>query len=134
MTVPSTPPPTPSAGLRILLVEDNADSRDALQLLLELDGHRVAVAGDGSEALVRATELKPDVALIDIGLPGLDGCEVARQLRATPLGSKMRLIAMTGYSQPEARARVIEAGFDSHLVKPIDPATLTRQLAAPSSS
>jgi len=130
----STPPPGPSSGLRILLVEDNADSRDALQLLLELDGHRVAVAGDGPEALARATELEPDVALIDIGLPGLDGCEVARQLRATPLGSKMRLIAMTGYSQPEARARVIEAGFDSHLVKPIDPGTLTRQLAAPSSS
>ena len=134
MSHPSTPPPGPPAGLRILLVEDNADSRDALQLLLELDGHRVAVAGDGPEALARATELEPDVALIDIGLPGLDGCEVARQLRATPLGSKMRLIAMTGYSQPEARARVIEAGFDSHLVKPIDPATLTRQLAAPSSS
>jgi two-component system, sensor histidine kinase len=132
MTFSSTPSPLPSTGRRILLVEDSADAREALQLLLELDGHSVAVAGDGSEALVRAAEVEPEVALIDIGLPVLDGYEVARRLRATPLGSKMRLIALTGYGQPEDRARVVEAGFDGHLVKPVDPDALTRQLSAPS--
>jgi len=129
MTSPPTPPTPP--GRRILLVEDSADAREALQLLLELDGHDVAVAADGSEALTRAVEVEPDVALIDIGLPVLDGYEVARRLRATPLGSKMRLIALTGYGQPEDRARVMEAGFDGHLVKPVDPDALSRELIAP---
>lgn len=123
-------PPTPSSPIsrRILLVEDSADAREALQLLLELDGHDVAVAGDGPEALARAAQIEPEIALIDIGLPVLDGYEVARRLRATPQGSKMRLIALTGYGQPEDRARVMEAGFDSHLVKPVDPDVLARQL------
>jgi CheY-like chemotaxis protein len=114
-----------------LLVEDSADARDALQILLELDGHNVAVAGDGPEALIRAAEVEPEVALIDIGLPVLDGYEVARRLRATPQGSKMRLIALTGYGRPEDRARVMEAGFDGYLVKPVDPDALARQLIAP---
>lgn len=130
MTSPT--PTSPSAGRRILLVEDSTDAREALQRLLELDGHAVVVAADGHEALTRAAEVAPDIALIDIGLPVLDGFEVARRLRATPLGSKMRLIALTGYGRSDDRARVIEAGFDDHLVKPVDPDALARQLTAPS--
>ncbi len=128
----TSPTPSPSAGRRILLVEDSADAREALQRLLELDGHAVAVAADGHEALTRAAEVAPDIALIDIGLPVLDGFEVARRLRATPLGSKMRLIALTGYGRSDDRARVMEAGFDGHLVKPVDHDALARQLTAPS--
>ncbi|HSE93741.1 MAG TPA: response regulator [Methylomirabilota bacterium] len=130
MTSESSPSPPPPTGRRILLVEDSADARDALRLLLELDGHAVSVAADGSEALARAAEVEPEVALIDIGLPVLDGYDVARRLRAMPLGSKMRLIALTGYGQPEDQARVLEAGFDGHLVKPVDPEMLSRHLAA----
>ncbi|MGH7392012.1 MAG: response regulator [Candidatus Rokuibacteriota bacterium] len=130
MTSASSPSPSSPAGRRILLVEDSADAREALQLLLELDGHAVAVAADGPEALARAVEIEPEVALIDIGLPVLDGYEVARRLRATPHGSKMRLIALTGYGQPEDRARVQEAGFDGHLIKPVDPDALSRHLGA----
>jgi CheY-like chemotaxis protein len=113
---------------RVLIVEDSDDARDALQLLLELDGHEVSVASDGPEALATALARAPDVALIDIGLPGFDGYELARRLRSTPQGSKMRLLALTGYSRPEDRTRVIEAGFDGHLVKPVDPDALTRTL------
>lgn len=123
----SREPPTLSVR-RVLVVEDSDDAREALQLLLELEGHEVSVAGNGSEALAAALEHPPDVALIDIGLPGIDGFEVARCLRATPHGSTMRLLALTGYSCPEDRARVLEAGFDDHLVKPVDPGMLARLL------
>jgi len=116
------------AGRSILIVEDNVDARDALSVLLELEGHVVATAGEGREAieLVRATD--PDVALVDIGLPGIDGYELARQLRALD-GRRPVLIALTGYGQPEDRRRAIEAGFDDLLVKPVDTTALTALLA-----
>jgi CheY-like chemotaxis protein len=112
----------------VLLVEDNADAREALRVLLELDGYEVEVAADGARAVELARAKAPAVALIDIGLPGLDGYEVARQVRALP-GSPPRLVALTGYSDPEDRRRAEQAGFDAHVVKPVDPDDLTRLLA-----
>jgi CheY-like chemotaxis protein len=112
----------------ILLVEDHADAREALQALLELDGYEVLTAPEGAAALDIARTKHPDIALIDIGLPGMDGYEVARRLRAMD-GFRPVLVALTGYSQPEERRDAEAAGFDAHLVKPVDPADLARVLA-----
>ena len=116
-------------GQTILLVEDHPDARDALQALLELEGYAVVTAGEGLAALEIARAQHPDIALIDIGLPGLDGYEVARRLRAAG-GPQPILVALTGYSQPQDRRDAEAAGFDAHLVKPVDPADLTRVLAS----
>jgi two-component system, sensor histidine kinase len=115
------------AAQTILLVEDHADAREALQALLELDGYAVLTAAEGLAALDIARTKRPDIALIDIGLPGLDGYEVARRLCAAE-GPRPILIALTGYSQPQDRRDAEAAGFDAHLVKPVDPADLTRLL------
>ena len=115
-------------GRSILLIEDNADARDALRVLLELDGHAVEAVEEGLTALDRARAVDPDVALVDIGLPGIDGYEVARRVRALD-GRRPVLIALTGYGQPEDRRRASEAGFDGLLVKPVDPTALTTLLA-----
>jgi signal transduction histidine kinase len=112
----------------ILIVEDSADNRETLQELLQQQGHRVDVAVDGPDAMEAAARSRPEVALIDIGLPGMDGYEVARRLRAD-LGSDILLIALTGYGLPEDRARSAEAGFDSHLTKPPDLGELYARLA-----
>jgi PAS domain S-box-containing protein len=114
---------------RVLLVEDNEDAREAVQLLLEAAGHIVHVVETGQAALEAAVPFEPDVGLVDIGLPDFDGYEVARRLR-TKLGATIRLIALTGYGQPEDRRRVLEAGFDAHVVKPVDPNDLPRILNA----
>ena len=113
---------------RILLIEDNADAREALRALLELDGYEVHAAADGTEGLDLARTKLPEVALIDIGLPGFDGYEVARRMKALPASPVM--IALTGYSEPDDRARGREAGFAAHLVKPVDPDDLTRMLTS----
>jgi CheY-like chemotaxis protein len=119
--------PSATTGRSILIIEDNADARDALRILLELDGHLVETAGEGAEGLEIAQAKDPDIALVDIGLPGLDGHEIARRLRAS--GSRRPvLVALTGYGQPEDRTRALEAGFDAMLVKPIDPTTLSTLL------
>jgi CheY-like chemotaxis protein len=102
----------------VLLVEDNDDNREVLQELLELEGYRVDVARDGTVGVQKALALKPDVAIVDIGLPGISGYEVARQLRHA-LGAHIALIALTGYGQPEDRQRTMDAGFDAHLTKPV---------------
>jgi CheY-like chemotaxis protein len=107
----------------ILVVEDNADAREMLRIALELDGHHVEVAEDGIKGVETALRIHPDVALVDIGLPGLDGYEVARRIRQS-LGEDVRLVALTGYGQAEDRRRTREAGFDVHLVKPVDPQVL----------
>ncbi|MEX2148347.1 MAG: response regulator [Candidatus Rokuibacteriota bacterium] len=114
-------------GQTILLVEDHADAREALQVLLELEGYAVVTAAEGLAALDIARTRHPDIALIDIGLPGLDGYEVARRLVAAG-GPRPILVALTGYSQPEDRRDAEAAGFDAHLVKPVDPADLARLL------
>ena len=111
--------------LRVLVVEDNRDVRDMLRLQLEMDGHDVEEAGDGQAAVRMATRMKPDVALVDIGLPILDGYEVARRIRNSAEGGAIRLIAVTGYAQPDDVERAKQAGFDEHLAKPVDPTTLS---------
>ena len=113
--------------LDILVVEDNADARATLQMLLELEGHRVRTAESGTQGVERS--IAPlDVALIDIGLPDFDGYDVARRIRATPQGKAAYLVALTGYGQPDDRRRAEQAGFDTHLVKPVDPDALVKLL------
>ena len=109
---------------RILVVEDNVDAAEAMQMLLEKMGHHVTVVGDGADALRVAIEVRPDVVLLDIGLPGIDGYELARRLRDAPETHAAHLVAVTGYGQQKDRDRSLEAGFDMHLVKPVDPARL----------
>jgi PAS domain S-box-containing protein len=116
---------------RILIVEDNVDAAETLQALLELQGHEVWVAHDGLTGLARALELAPSVMLVDIGLPGLNGLELARRLRAELKVQPRRLVALTGYGSPRDRADALEAGFDLHLVKPATFESLALALAEP---
>ena len=116
--------------LRIVLVEDNDDAREAVRLMLELDGHEVYDAASGPRGLEIILAQRPDVALIDIGLPGLDGYAVAAGIRAESV--PVRLIALTGYGQPEDQRRAIAAGFDAFVVKPINPVSLAAALSPPS--
>ena len=116
---------------RVLVVEDNADSRNMLQTLLKLDGFQVEVAEDGQQGLDAILAQLPDVALIDIGLPELDGYEVARRVRKQLSNSVVRLVALTGYGQAKDREAVFQAGFDEHLVKPVSPQDLARVLSTP---
>jgi PAS domain S-box-containing protein len=114
---------------RILLVEDNPDSREMLKYLLELAGHEVHEASNGPAGLDAILHLRPDVALVDLGLPGFDGFELARRVRASAEGDRVRLVALTGYGLPEDQRRSREAGFDTHLVKPADSARLANVIA-----
>jgi len=123
----AAPAPTGRSGRRVLIIEDNADAREMLRMSLALDGHRVDVAEDGPRGVDVALARAPEVVLIDLGLPGLDGYEVARRIRET-LGEAVTLVALTGYGQAEDRRRTREAGFDAHFVKPVDPETLSRAL------
>jgi PAS domain S-box-containing protein len=118
-----------SPGLDILVIEDNDDTRDLVATLLETRGHRVQCAADGVEGVNMALESKPDVALIDIGLPQMNGYDVARRVRASASGGATYLVAVTGYGSPEDQARATEAGFDAHIVKPIDSQLLFDLLA-----
>jgi two-component system, chemotaxis family, CheB/CheR fusion protein len=111
-------------SIQIVLIEDIEDNREMLKEILELDGHQVISAIDGMSGLDAILESKPDVALIDIGLPMIDGYEVARRVRRDPSCAKVRMIALTGYGQQEDIAKALDAGFDAHLVKPVDPARL----------
>jgi PAS domain S-box-containing protein len=114
---------------RILVVDDNQDSGESLALLLELDGYETHTARDGLEALAVAERVRPDTVLLDIGLPKLNGYEVARRLRALPWAKHVLLVAMTGWGQDEDRQRSREAGFDAHVVKPVTHELLTRTLS-----
>ncbi len=114
--------------LRILVVDDNHDSAELLSVLLEIEGHNVVVANSGPAAIDIALNQVPEVALIDIGMPGMDGYAVARRLRQSPELKHLALVAITGYGQQEDIERSRDAGFDDHLVKPVDIETLNRLL------
>jgi two-component system CheB/CheR fusion protein len=126
----SDKPSNPSAAkcLNILVVEDNDDSRLMLARLLKIDGHNVSTAADGKSGYDAIRTQEPDVALIDIGLPGMDGYEVARKVRAELGDTQIRLVALTGYGRAEDHEAVMKAGFDHHLVKPADPRELAHVL------
>ncbi|MGH8143056.1 MAG: ATP-binding protein, partial [Steroidobacteraceae bacterium] len=115
--------------LRIMVVDDNVDSADSLAMLLRIDGHDVRAAHSGQEALQELPAFQPDVLLLDIGLPGMDGYEVARRIRSKPELPKISLIALTGYGQAEDRQRELAAGFDGHFTKPVDLSQLQQTLA-----
>jgi CheY-like chemotaxis protein len=118
----------PPATRRVLIIEDNPDGRDSLRLLLELSGYQVEVAENGHSGLRKALEWRPDAALVDIGLPLIDGYQVARALRAE-LGEGVRLIAVTAHGSPWDRDLAFLSGFDAHLPKPTPPDVLLRTLA-----
>jgi len=115
---------------RILIADDNPDITESLAILLRQYGHEVRTAGDGGEALQIAREYLPDVAVLDIGLPGQDGWAVARELRQDPRHRDTLLIALSGYGQAEHRESSRNAGFDHHLVKPIDTERLQALFAS----
>ncbi len=126
---PEAPVPPPARSLRVLVVDDNEDTAEMMGLLLGMDGHEVEVAHTGPSALEAAAARRPDVIVLDIGLPGLDGYQVAQRLRQDPAYKDVLLIAASGYGQEADRRRSWEAGFDHHLVKPVDPAEIQRLLA-----
>ncbi|MGH8269982.1 MAG: hybrid sensor histidine kinase/response regulator, partial [Steroidobacteraceae bacterium] len=118
-----------ASGIRVLVVDDNVDAATSLSYVLSLAGYQVTVAHDGIQALEIAQELHPDIVLLDIGLPGMSGHEVARRLRGEPWAKDVQLIAVTGWGQEGDRTKSLEAGFDEHLTKPIDPEVLLRRIA-----
>lgn len=115
---------------RIVVADDNEDSAESFAMLLSFSGHEVRIAHDGAAALDAVRDFRPDVAFLDIGMPGLTGYEVAEAVRAEPWGRDVTLIAVTGWGQPDDQARARTAGFDRHLIKPIDPAEVDRLLGA----
>jgi signal transduction histidine kinase len=124
------PPARGNGTKRVLVVEDNLDTAETLRDLLELSGFEVAVAGSGGEGVAAAHRFHPEVVLCDLGLPGMNGFEVASALRRDPTTASARLIALTGYGGDEDRRRSREAGFDLHLTKPVEPSLLRRLLAS----
>jgi PAS domain S-box-containing protein len=133
---PESAPPPPALPPReeeppvfnVVVVEDNDDARDLITAWLEMSGHSVQGAADGQSGLELALTMRPDVALVDIGLPGIDGYEVAKNLRAAEGGASVYLVAVTGYGRPEDKARALDAGFDAYVVKPIDKVALAKVL------
>lgn len=115
---------------RIVIADDNEDSAESFAMLLSFSGHEVRVAHDGAAALDAVREFRPDVAFLDIGMPVLNGYEVAQAVRAEPWGRDVTLIAVTGWGQADDKLRARSAGFDRHLIKPIDPAEVDRLLDA----
>ncbi|HWY86045.1 MAG TPA: ATP-binding protein, partial [Gemmataceae bacterium] len=131
---PKLQEPTPTAAgerrrLRVLIVDDNVDAVTSMARVLETQGHEVRTAHDGTAAMESAQAHHPEVVLLDIGLPGIDGYEVARRLRGQACFASTLLVALTGFGQEEDRSRSQEAGFDSHLVKPVEPAYLDELLS-----
>lgn len=123
---PKTAPPR----LRILVVDDNHDSALSLAMMLSIMGHETRTAHDGESAVSTAEQFLPDVVLLDIGLPKLNGYEVAQRIRSAEWGAAMFLIAVTGWGQDEDRQRSSEVGLDLHMVKPVEPAALEKLLAS----
>jgi CheY-like chemotaxis protein len=132
---PPDPPESPVCGpaipLRILVVDDNPDVADSLAMLLRAIGYAVTTAQDGLEAVEAAARERPDLVLLDLGMPRLDGYGACRRIRAQPWGRDMRIVALTGWGQEDDRRRIMEAGFDVHLVKPVELPVLLALLAEP---
>jgi CheY-like chemotaxis protein len=126
---PDRPATVPNTSRhRILIADDNRDSAETLAALLRMEGHEVTSVHDGPVALSAFSEIKPDVALLDIGMPGLTGYEVARKMRQSSTGASLTLIAITGWGQDVDKERAYAAGFDHHLTKPVDPQRLAELL------
>ena len=115
---------------RVLIVDDNVDAAESLRMLLELSGHTVAVEYGGAAALDAVESFRPDVVLLDIGLPDVDGYEVAREIRARHGTDNLKLVAVSGWGQAEDKQRAVDAGIDQHFTKPIDSARLGQVLSA----
>ena len=130
-----TPTSEPAARdkLKVLVVDDNRDVASSLATFLQLIGHEVRVAHDGEKALQLAEEFHPQTMLLDLGMPGMDGYEACRRIRRAAWSTNMRLIAITGWGQDEDRRKSADAGFDVHLVKPVNPEALTQLLRDPHS-
>jgi CheY-like chemotaxis protein len=131
------PVPLPASGAspagvrqRVLVVDDNRDAADSLAMMLGLSGHEVLTAHDGESALAQRAAFDPDVVLLDIGMPGMNGYEVAQHWRETSGGTRALIVALTGWGQEEDKRRAVEAGFDHHLTKPVDPDHLVAILHA----
>ena len=123
-------PPAAAAAHRVMVADDNEDAADSLAMSLELAGREVCVARGGRAALSLAQTFRPDVAIIDIGMPDLNGYEVARQLRGEPWGAEISLVALTGWGRDDDRQQAKDAGFDRHITKPVNPETIDRLLTA----
>jgi len=129
--VPGSTPPLKKAAerFRILVVDDNPDSALSLAMMLSIMGHETRTAHDGESAVTTAESFRPEVILLDIGLPKLNGYEVAQRIRNSPWGGGMFLIAVTGWGQDEDRQRSAEVGLNAHMVKPVEPSALEKLLA-----
>jgi CheY-like chemotaxis protein len=121
-----------SRARHILIIEDNTDFREGLRLLLESWGHRVDEASNGAQGLELVRLRRPEIVLVDLGLPGIDGYAVARALRGAPGGETLLLIAITGYGRAADRRQAEDAGFDAHLTKPVSPTELAATILAKS--
>lgn len=124
MTAASDSQPPEQRRRRLLVIDDNKDAAESMSMLFELWGYEVICAYDGRSALETAAKYRPHAVFLDIGLPGMDGYEIAERLRALPESARTVLVAITGYGQDEDRRRSREAGIDHHLVKPVAPETL----------
>ena len=128
-TASADTPPATTVGRRILIAEDNRDAADMLAMLLNLAGHEVRVAHGGRAAVAIAQTFRPEIAILDIGMPDLNGYEVARELRRQSWGAGIYLVAVSGWGGESDRQRAMQAGFDRHLTKPVDPGSLEAVLA-----
>jgi PAS domain S-box-containing protein len=127
---PAAPEPVPAVGRRILIVDDNEDGAASLEMLLQIAGHETYTAREGKGALELAERVRPDAVLLDIGLPGLNGYDVCRRIRTEPWGKDLMLVALTGWGQDEDRQKSSDAGFDGHLVKPVEFGALVKLIAS----
>jgi CheY-like chemotaxis protein len=121
--------PAAAGPQRVLIVDDNRDAAESLAMILSLDGCMATATFSGEDALEKLPDFKPHVVLMDIGMPGMDGYETAKRMRATPAGKSVMLVALTGWGQAEDKKKAATMGFDEHLTKPVDPALLATVLS-----
>lgn len=124
----TNPAPELPQGRRVLVADDNTDAAESLGEVLRLLGHDVRVAYDGQQALTMAESFRPDVVLLDIGMPKMNGYETAQQMRSQPWAARTTLVALTGWGHDEDKRRATDAGFDRHFTKPVDPVALLQML------